>query len=281
MWWILLLAVFADAGTTTEFGSHSNGPTILVVATPGLGREAYLPLTTSLRRAGLSPVLLEHSCRGQDAHDLAHEIEIAVDQHRPRVVLAHGLGATLVLMADINASVGTLVLMSPIVEMDSNGVFAWLSRLPVGPSGRLDGTVTWDGVSVEELLWGQERLPLTCAPVPFMGEVSDWMRGETVPVQVATIHQRVWVGISLGDRVSGLEYTVPGTNGLPCKRRVHFGVMAFHRRVFSHGDLLTPPIAVRKMTRAAVRGSRERGAFGRTRYGRRFGDQCDGSEEQE
>jgi hypothetical protein len=246
---IALLAHLAVASGDyrVERMSASNADPVLVVVTPGFAIDGFLPLIRGLRADGYDVRVLEFDCAGQDAARLAADVAEAARGLDHPVVVAHGLGATLTLLAAPDLEAERLVLLAPVLDVVPAGTVAWLASLPHGAAvdfsaarGRVDHE------DVARILLGDDAPPLTCAPGPFVDDVQGWIADADVPIAFASVDLPVWIGVSLGDDVATVEAVLPASRLLPDHTVVRLGRNRLDPRDYSHADLLMAAVPVRR-----------------------------------
>ena len=255
--WLALAAALAGADhEVVDFTPGAQGEPVLVVTTPGVAFSGYLPLLWALEREGLAVHALRFACRGQGVDDLVEDIGEALDARPvPVTVVAHGLGATLALMAGPRGErVASYVLLAPVLGVEPGAALDVAASVPVGASAVLDARLEFGDHELSDVLLGEEHPPLGCAPARFAAEVQGWIRTREVPVDLSRIEAPVWLGVSLGDDVATVEATVPRSRELGGSRElVRFGRPRLDPLDFDHGQMLTHRIPVRRAARQARR----------------------------
>jgi hypothetical protein len=246
---IALLAHLAVASGDyrVERMSASNADQVLVVVTPGFAIDGFLPLIRGLRADGHDVRVLEFDCAGQDAARLAGDLAEAARGLDHPVVVAHGLGATLALMAAPELDAERLVLLAPVLDVVPADSVAWLAALPHGAAVDLSAAWRWtDHANVARILLGDAAPPLTCAPGPFVDDVQGWIAAAAVPIAFAKVDEPVWIGVSLGDDVATVEAVLPASRLLADHAVVRLGRNRLDPRDYTHADLLVADVPVRR-----------------------------------
>jgi len=218
---------------------------VLLVLTPGIGLDSYRPLLGALRDAGHEVRVVDHPCANQDSKALVQAIARAAEpMPADTIVVAHGLGATLALMADSKLEVERYVLLSPV-----------LAHWPVQASLQVANARPLDGVDVGRLgsvhpdliteLLGEEPAQLGCVPTRFAAEVQSWAGGAPIPLELGSIHRPVWMAVSLGDNLAGVEVGVPASRALPDRELVRLGITRLDPRDYSHLGMLLREVPIR------------------------------------
>ncbi len=243
---ILFFALTASAAPYTlwDAAPHTATDPVLVVATPGFERPSYLPLVHALTEAGRDVHLLEFPCRDQDAKSLAASVaEAAATLPADTPVLAHGVGATLALMAHPSHPASRYVLMAPVLDVQGVAATDHLAEQELGQSVHLGGTAEWNGRQLTPLLIGGE-VKLGCAPVGLARDLQTWVQQDHVPLSLDAIEAPVWMAVSIGDDIASIEAVVPASRRLPNRELVRLGVNRLDGQDFSHGELLTHPTSI-------------------------------------
>lgn len=223
----------------------------LLVVTPGFEATAFLPLRRALEREGVQVRTLEFEVAGQSSGDYAATIAAAADRMPEHTVLvAHGFGATLSLMADPN--VERMVLLAPVLAVVPEALVRDLALLP--PHGAVDlrTPYLWHERDVAAVLLGRPVPDLGLVSGAFVVEVQGWVRDGHVPLDLGRVEVPVWIAVGLADEVATVEATVPASRTLPDRRLVRLGANRFDPRDYTHGDLLQNEVPVRVAARAAA-----------------------------
>lgn len=213
---------------------------VLLVVTPGVALESYGPLLDALGGADAGVTVVDAPCAGQDSAELADAVRRAAARLDRPVVVAHGLGATLALMAD-PPEVERYVLLAPV-----------LAHLPVVDSRAFAGVPVAGPVELAgdgRLSAARDRLVgpgLTygCAPAGFAAEVAAWAGGAPIPLDLGAVDAPVWMAVSLRDDVAGVEVVVPASRALPARTLVRLGVNRLDPRDYDHAALLLDPAPI-------------------------------------
>ncbi|MEZ4321574.1 MAG: hypothetical protein R3F61_29140 [Myxococcota bacterium] len=221
---------------------------MLLVMTPGLGLDAYRPLLSALRDAGHEVRVVDHPCANQDSAALAAGIARAAEGlPDDTVVVAHGLGATLALMADPELHVERYVLLAPVLAhwpvKASKAVAA--ASIEGGSHAVELASLGESGRGLAASLLGDEPVSLGCVPGRFAMEVQSWAGGDPLPLDLAGITHPVWMAVSLGDDVAGVEVVVEASRALPDRELVRLGVTRLDPQDYSHLGLLVREVPIR------------------------------------
>jgi alpha-beta hydrolase superfamily lysophospholipase len=218
---------------------------VLVVVTPGFDEVGFLPLARALVADGDAVHLLVFDCAGQDATRLADEIaEASAAIPGSEVIVAHGLGATIALMAAPRTDASRLVLLAPVLDLQPVEATSFLADQPAPAAVDLAVPLAWNGRSLAEVLLGDHPPPLACMPGPFAADVQGWVRAGHVPLALEDIPMPVWMAVSLGDDVATVEAVVPASRRLPHRALVRLGLNRFDPQDYSHGQMLTAHVPI-------------------------------------
>lgn len=213
---------------------------VLLVHTPGAALEAHATLHTALTDAGHAVHTAGFPCSGTSA-DLAGAVERAGEAlGEGYVVVAHGLGATIALRADLEASRYVLlapVLGAPVVEAAKAAAHLETLDLRVA--------TPWRGRDLREALLGTPLPPLTCLSPQLAREVQGWVRAGSVPVALEEVGAPVWVGVGLLDELAPPEVLVAASRRIPERTLVRLGITRLDPRDFGHAAMLVDPIPAR------------------------------------
>ena len=224
---------------------------VLLVVTPGLDADAFDAWAHRLHKARHPVTPLSLPCEAASGAQLVERIvQAGAELPEGYVVAAHGLGASLVLMAAPELEAERLVLLGPVLDVQAVGVLDWLADLELSETVDLAGELSWNGRAVAPLLLGADPPPLTCISAGLAAEVQGWIRAGAVPLPLETVEMPTWIGVSLGDDVASVEWTVPGSRALPDRSLVRLGYTRFDPQDYEHGELLTRPVPLRVATRA-------------------------------
>ncbi|MBW1880824.1 MAG: hypothetical protein JRJ84_20915 [Deltaproteobacteria bacterium] len=249
---LAILAVASAADAVWDATPEHDAETVLVVVTPGFQLEGYLPLVWALRNDGRDVRVLTFGCGAQDGEALVEAIVTVAHPLGPDLtVVAHGVGAALVLMAAPRLESDRYVLLAPVLDIWPVASTEWLAGQPILPSLDLSDPLAWNDHPVQSLLLGEPVLPLTCVPVPFAAEVQGWIGDAHVPMDLSAVQAPVWIAVSAGDDVAAVEAVIPAARALPDRKLVRFGVVRLDRQDFTHGEMLRHAIPVRAAVRAA------------------------------
>lgn len=223
----------------------------LLVVTPGFEATAFLPLRRALEREGVQVRTLDFPVAGQSSVDYAAAISAAADAMPEHTVLvAHGFGATLSLMADPN--VERMVLLAPVLAVVPEALVRDLALAPPHAVVDLRTPYLWHERDVAAVLLGRPVPELGLVSGAFVAEVQGWIRDGHVPVDLGRVEVPVWIAVGLADEVATVEATVPASRTLPDRALVRLGANRFDARDYTHADLLQDPVPVRVAARAAA-----------------------------
>ncbi len=223
----------------------------LLVVTPGFEATAFLPLRRALEREGVQVRTLEFPVAGQTSSDFAAAITAAADAMPEHTVLvAHGFGATLSLMADPH--VERMVLLAPVLAVVPQTSVRDLAAVPAPAVVDLSARYAWHDRDAASLLIGRPVPDLGYVSGAFVAEVQGWIRDGHVPVDLGRVDIPVWIAVGLADEVATVEATVPASRTLPDRALVRLGANRFDPRDYTHADLLQDEVPVRVAARAAA-----------------------------
>lgn len=223
---------------------------VLLVASPGIAKEGYLPLIRALRNDGRDVHLVTFPCRGQDTAGLVRGLrDASATLNEGFTVVAHGLGGTLALLAAPELKARGFALSAPVLGFSDQAVTNWLSVQDVGAQVDLNQPLSWNERPVLELLIGTTSPPLTCLSAPFAREIQDWV--PTSSIHFESLSAPVWGGFSLGDNLATLESSVPAMRRIPERRLTRLGRNRLDNRDFTHSEMLTHRTPIRWLVRAA------------------------------
>ncbi len=227
----------------------ATGVEILLVTSPGLSVGLYAPLVRELREAGARVTPVSFPCSG-DAASLSGAVA-RVGRGRPVVVVAHGVGATLALMAADRLEVARWVLVGPVLDVVPGPWQAEVASMPEVAALDLS-RVRWD--RADAVLGAGWTEVGTCVAPGLARDVRGWLRTGLVPVDPTAVPEPVWVEVGLLDEVSAVEATVPAARRFPDATVVRPGIARLDPRDYRHLDLVREPAPVRLAARAAVEG---------------------------
>jgi len=249
---VAALAVATATDVVWDATPDHDAETVLLVVTPGFQLEGYLPLVWALRGDGRDVRVLTFGCEDQDTEALVDAVVAAAGPLGPDLtVVAHGVGATLVMMAAPRLEADHYVLLAPVLDLWPVAATEWLARQAIPPALDLSDPLAWNDQPVQGVLLGEPVPPLTCAPAPFAAEVQGWIRDAHVPVELAAVTAPVWIAVSSGDDVAAVEAVIPASRALPDRKLVRLGVNRLDGQDFTHGEMLRHAIPVRAAVRAA------------------------------
>ncbi|MCB9687386.1 MAG: hypothetical protein H6738_03770 [Alphaproteobacteria bacterium] len=227
---------------------------VLLVWTPGVGHQGYAPLQDALLVAGHEVTVVALPCSG-DAEHLAEVVgQRIASQPEPPVVVAHGVGATLALMAADRGEVAGWVLLAPVLDVPDEAATDFVARRPIGASVDLSRPLVWRDRDVRRVVLGEDLPPLGCFPAGLARDLGRWVGPASPPIPVGAVTAPVWVGVGLLDELAPPEVVVPLARELGADIQ-RIGISGLDGRDFDHAGMLTagPPVA------AAVRAVREVG----------------------
>lgn len=235
-----------------DLSPETNARPALLVVTPGVDLTAFLPLARALRADGMDVQALVFPAAGQTSADYADAIaSAAASLPDNTVVVSHGLGATLALLAAPRLHVDRYVLLAPVLDVSPVAVDAFLADQPVAASLDLSHPVEWAGRDARAVLLGPELPDLGVVSGPFAAEVQGWIRAAHVPIDLSHVDRPVWIAVSLGDSVASVEAVVPASRALPERHLVRLGINRMDPQDFTHAEMLADRIPIRAATRAA------------------------------
>lgn len=215
---------------------------VLLVPSPGIRGEAYSAVIQAVKASGREVQVFSWSCSGK-----ADVLRQSLAEHaQGRVVVAHGLGATLALQSQ--PKVHSWVLMAPVLAIpDSASMKAAIEQLPSGPvSLAAQGQ---DGGARDRLLgpgwseWG------TCVAPDLISQIRSWAENDGVIPGVTEPGAPVWIGVSLLDEVAPPEWVIPvSREGFP-RSVTRIGVTSFDAQDRRHIELLHDPAWLRAVKR--------------------------------
>jgi len=227
-------------------------PSALVVVSPGMERMAFQPLIDELVASSIDVRILRFGCDlpGVDAH-LSRLDEVVRAGAEDEVLVAHGYGATLLLLGAEHLPTRRLVLLAPVVGPVQGPLVDHLSALPIGLSLDLGEALLWREMDAWALMVGGSHRG-RCVSAEAAREAQAWLRTGP-PLHLLQVSSPVWLGVGAGDEVSPLEVVVPMTRALPARTLVRFGINRFDAADFSHGELLESPQVLRAVRQAVAR----------------------------
>jgi pimeloyl-ACP methyl ester carboxylesterase len=250
IWWVSL-AWGGDGGVLWDAEPSRRGRPVLVVVTPGFDLEGFLPLVQALGDDGHDVQVVQLPCADQSSSDLASMIaEASWAISEPPIVVAHGFGGTLALMAAPRSHASRMVLLAPVLDLVPVAATAWLVGLDLAHGVDLSAPLSWEGQDVASLLLGADPPALGCAPGPFLSEVAGWVQTGDVPIPLEQVALPVWIAVSLGDNVASVEGVVPTARRLPDRDLVRLGLNRFDPSDYTHGDMLRGDVPIRSAVKA-------------------------------
>lgn len=222
------------------------GTSVLVVRTPGFARAAYLPLVRALKADGADVWEIGFLPRQQTSRDYVEAIrEVRRSLPDDLDVVAHGLGATLTLMAVSDLHPRRMFLLAPMLSVPHGPAVEALAKAPLGAAIDLRTPFPWRSGSLQHVV-GLD-LPLEVVSGPFAAEILAW---RSAPIDLAGVDVPVWLGFSSGDDIATMEDSLPASRALPKRKIVRFGLNRFDASDFEHGDMLTSRAPIRTLVRA-------------------------------
>jgi hypothetical protein len=252
---MLAWAVLAGAlgAELRDLAPETDARPVLLVVSPGFGVPGFLPLAEALRADGHDVLLLEPGCGAGTLDSLAADVAEAAAKIGPDVVVvAHGVGASVVLAASPAMEARRLVLLGPVLAVWPVASTSWLAERAAGAtSADLSASVVWNGQDLATVLLGSDPPPLGCAPPAFAAEVASWVRRSDVPIALAAVDDPVWIAVSAGDDVAAVEAVVPASRAIPDRELVRLGINRLDPEDYAHGEMLRAEVPVRAAVRAA------------------------------
>ena len=164
-------------------------------------------------------------------------------------LVAHGLGASLSLLAAPRLRADEYILLAPILDLSPSRAMASLGELKITGPIDLSRESTWSGLDIREVLLGESGVMNGCLSMGLASEIQGWLHSGEVPLRLEAVDAPIWLGLSLGDEMSTVEAVVPASRRIPNRRLVRFGINRFDERDFSHWELLTSPVPLRVAVR--------------------------------
>ena len=217
---------------------------ILLVETPGTAPSAWHSMIQEFRNAGLVVRVVAFPCSG-DTTSFKAEIE----REQPAgdyTVVAHGIGANLVLNANLHAHYA--VLLGPVLGVESSAAIESLTTISLGNRVSLTG----DSPALTEL--GLTGVPMKCVAAAFADEVQHWILDGRVPLPAHPLPMTVF-SASL-DEIAPVEILIPAARALSREgnsvRIVRLGLGDFAANDVDHGQLLTDRAVLSRLVREVV-----------------------------
>ena len=268
----MLHSMAAEPWSLRDDQPRRDGRAAMVVVTPGYEPEAFEPLAEALGKRGLDVHVLSFACTPMDTAAMAEAmVEAAARLEESPVVVAHGLGASLALMAGDRLAASHLVLLGPAIAAWPSEAADLAAAITVGPQVDLGVSIdqwttgrsidprpvlAFGGSDVASVLLGDSPPLQACASGPYAAEVQQWYRQGGPPVALDTIDTPVWIGVGLLDRLAPVEAVIPASRELAQRELVRLGITRLDGRDFNHLDLLRERVPLRLAARAARRGVR-------------------------
>lgn len=192
----------SDLELMVDLGGPSGrrGPAALVVGSPGLAQEAWLPLVEALEARGLDTWALRLPDRaGQPSRLLPQLLSraLAALDGRPTVVVGEGLGGTFAALWLAEGApppnLAGLALLGAPLTLEPVALTRWMADLPPRP-GSVDleraASVLWNDRPALATLLGDPLPPLSRVAAPWLRALRGWMtdppladlRQSTVPI---------------------------------------------------------------------------------------------------
>lgn len=223
-------------------------PQVLLVTTPGVKLDAYLPLIEAMRAKEVRVEAVVFPCSGT-GDDYRRKI-VSQAEGQGWTVLAHGLGATLALQSGVQAE--RFVLLGPVLDVVPGPAMQPLIHTSI--TGVLSLDTPPSEPSLRQLLLGDWEGQLTCVSPLWAKEVQQWLRDAHVPLKLAAIDAPVWLGVGLLDEVATVEAIVPASRIFPHRTLIRLGVARMDPKDYRHFDLLSDAIPVRAAVHAVLDG---------------------------
>lgn len=229
--------------------SAAHAATALLIVTPGFDEVGFLPLQRAIEREGVGVVRVVLPPPASVA-EAVEGISAAQRAHPDATVVAHGLGATLAVLAAERGAAPRYVLLAPVLGVVPSPLMASLAASPPSPAVSL--RVGGEG-SPAQVLLGPDAPPLSAWGGGFAAELQSWVLAGHVPVHLGAVTAPVWLAVGLTDEVATVEAVVPASRALPRRRLVRVGMTRFDPQDYSHGQMLTASVPTRLAARAAAR----------------------------
>lgn len=263
------LALGAESWNLQDLQPKHDKRTVLVVVTPGYAPEAFRPLAEYLVKKGRDVRLLSFACLPRDADGYQAYLAEAVGILPEDVdIVAHGLGATLVLRARAQAE--QYALLGPVLATSSTAAADLAAAQAVGPdvdfgvsidqwtSGRqvdLTPRLDFAGGDVASVLLGADPPLETCVSGSLAVDVQRWYR-EGLDLELASVDTHTWIGVGLLDRLSPVESVVPASRALPDRRLLRLGITRLDGKDLDHLGLLRDKVAHKAAYKAIAQGEK-------------------------
>jgi hypothetical protein len=208
---------------------------VVVVVSPGVAVEAYTDLIREIRDAG-HDVSAEHvSCATTGFDAAARSLHRRLVGHSDHVLVAHGFGASVALRAHAPTS-RRYVLLAPVLDI-------W----PVSAMRSVRLTADWP--ELQPLLG--TPLAADCFSASLARDLEDWLQTGEVPTShLSSIAEPVWLAVSAGDNLAGVEAVIPASRELPERTVIRLGKKRLDPIDFDHGQMLTHPIPIKAVVKA-------------------------------
>ena len=232
MTWLLMSSPALAGWDLTDAGAENPGPPVVIVCTPGVPGEAYLPWVEGFEELGLDAWTLELPPKNQTAEQAADELATALAEIQDDyAIAAHGYAGVLVLLAAPSATRMALV-GTPLAAQVAT------------PRLRDPGGVVSQGMPFEDDLLG--GLP----GEPYSGQLgtayATWAEAfpEYAPPTVHTL-----VVASNIDPIAPPEITRLPSLGWPDREWHRAGMLGVAEQDLTHAELLTHPRTIRMIGR--------------------------------
>ena len=211
---------------------------ILLVETPGTETAAWKPLIVALQAVGEQVQVVAFPCSGNAA-----SFSAAIERAEPDgayILVAHGIGATLALNAEIQPV--ELVLLGPVLGYEPSATLQAFASAEIPVRVDLDPSPT-----VARAL-GIAGIPLGCVASGLAADIQGWMRSGRVPLQRPTMPVTVFAAPL--DEIAPVELLIPAARALATHgnvRVVRLGLGDFASADVDHAGLLTDRDALRRI----------------------------------
>ncbi len=209
---------------------------ILLVETPGTDPAAWRPLIATLESTGERVDVVAFPCSG-DAASFAAAIGRA-EPDGPYTLVAHGIGATLALQADLHPS--RAILLGPVLGVEPSVALARVALRP------LDADVRLDRHPDDAADLGVGGVRLRCVARGLAEDVLGWISTGTVPI--GPIDAPITVLSAPLDEIAPVELLVPAARALGA-RVVRLGLGDLASRDLDHAGLLTDRDALARLAK--------------------------------
>jgi len=236
-----------------DAGHDLDAPVALVLVTPGMSEQAFIPMVEALERAGMDAWTVRILPFAPLPDDRADEwvaqqlLPWAIQDLRKRdpratdqlALVGHGPGGTLALMTAERAKPEAVAVLGPPMGPIDTAAAAWLAELELPPHGNVDlGAPTdWNGHDLSTLLLGEPRPALEPLPVPMARAYLRWI-SDGPPVTPNAIECPIWIGAGAMDRLVPIESMRVPSQTLGHRHFVRFGLLRLDPEDPGSGQLL-------------------------------------------